>query len=417
MRSRSVITQTVRNLLHNSSTIYGAPMPVGSDQQLLVDFTYDEQGTMQLQGLRSRFVLRAGDRYNVFSMVTTADAASLRTAPTDYPQDILDAYLQVPDTITPETIALAAELTAPFDNAYDKASAVEAWLRENISYNDQIDAPPVDSEPIHYTLFVSQEAYCTYYASAMAIMLRTQGIPARIVNGYAQGEFVEDANAYRVRANNAHTWVEVYFPEYGWIQFEPTAAIPVVDRPETADDPLAGILGGSVTSPLLDREALLGEELDEPAADRPLPEEGQSGASSLADMTPQERLTWIIRVVVGVVVLAVAGAVLYIANRYNKNVEASVDRSYGRLESWARWLGIGFRPVNTPYERADLLSAAVPQGKAPIRNLTQYYVVNTFSPNRDSGHIDPSQEWRTLRPMLLRESVRRRLRRNRDKKA
>src|SRR5690606_21022417 len=197
----------------------------------------DEQGTMQLQGLRSRFVLRAGDRYNVFSMVTTADAASLRTAPTDYPQDTLDAYLQVPDGITPETLALAAELTAPFDNAYDKASAVEAWLRENIKYNDQIDAPPQATEPIHYTLFVSQEAYCTYYASAMAIMLRTQGIPARIVNGYAQGEFVEDANAYRVRANNAHTWVEVYFPEYGWIQFEPTAAIPVVDRPETTNDP------------------------------------------------------------------------------------------------------------------------------------------------------------------------------------
>lgn len=417
MRSRSVITQTVRNLLHNSSTIYGAPMPIGSDQQLLVDFTYDEQGTMQLQGLRSRFVLRAGDRYNVFSMVTTADAASLRTAPTDYPQDILDAYLQVPDGITPETLALAAELTAPFDNAYDKASAVEAWLRENIKYNDQIDAPPQATEPIHYTLFVSQEAYCTYYASAMAIMLRTQGIPARIVNGYAQGEFVEDANAYRVRANNAHTWVEVYFPEYGWIQFEPTAAIPVVDRPETTNDPLAGILGGGVTPPTLDRDALLGEELeDEPAADRPLPEEGQSGTASLADMTTQERLAWIMRVVVGVAGLAVAGVVLFAANRYNQNIEGSVERSYGRLESWARWLGIGFRPVNTPYERADLLSAVVPQGKAPIRNLTQYYVVNTFSSNRNNGQIDPRQEWRTLRPLLLRESVRRRLRRNRNKK-
>ena len=114
--------------------------------------------------------------------------------------------------------------------------------------------------------------------------------------------------------------------------------------------------------------------------------------------------------------LAVAGVVLFAANRYNQNIEGSVERSYGRLESWARWLGIGFRPVNTPYERADLLSAVVPQGKAPIRNLTQYYVVNTFSSNRNNGQIDPRQEWRTLRPLLLRESVRRRLRRNRNKK-
>ncbi len=105
------------------------------------------------------------------------------------------------------------------------------YLRKNISYNDQIDAPPDGVDPVHYTLFVTQEGYCNYYASAMAIMLRSQGVPSRVVSGYAQGEYDETSQSYRVRANNAHTWVEVYFPQYGWIQFEPTASLPLIDRP------------------------------------------------------------------------------------------------------------------------------------------------------------------------------------------
>ena len=226
--ARKVVTQTVVTYLNNSSTVYGAPSLIGSDQQLMVDFNRDDQGAMEVQGLRARYVLRAGDNYNVVSLVSTADAESLRTSTSDYPDWVREIYLQMPDGMTDETFQLAADLTEPYDTAYDKAWAIQNWMRENIDYDDQIDAAPEDIEPIHYTLFVSRQAYCTYYASAMTMMLRSQGIPARIVNGYAQGEFREDSTSYRVKASDAHTWVEVFFPEYGWIQFEPTATIPVV---------------------------------------------------------------------------------------------------------------------------------------------------------------------------------------------
>ena len=179
-------------------------------------------------------MLRQGDVYEVTSRVSTADAASLRSAGNAYPSWVSERYLQLPDTITDETVALANELTAPYDNAFDKSVAVRDYLRNNITYNDQIDAPPDDVEPVHYTLFETQEGYCNYYASAMVVMLRSQGVPSRIVSGYAQGEFDEESVSYRVRASNAHTWVEVYYPEYGWIQFEPTVSIPTVDRPENA---------------------------------------------------------------------------------------------------------------------------------------------------------------------------------------
>ncbi len=88
-----------------------------------------------------------------------------------------------------------------------------------------------------------------------------------------------------------------------------------------------------------------------------------------------------------------------------------MDRSYQRLGSWARWLGIFYRPTDTPYERADLMTSAVPEGRVPIRNLTQEYVRKQFSADHktDEG-FNPLEEWRQLRPLLIRQSVVSRLR-------
>lgn len=407
--SRQVVTQTVVNYLPNSSILYAAPEVVGSDRQIFVDYTSDDNNGWIVNGVRSRFVLKAGDRYNMISRVSRADQSALRTASTNYPQAITDIYLQMPDTITPETIALAEEIAGSFDNPYDKAIAIQDWLRTNIEYSDQIQAPPDDVEPVHYILFEAPVAYCTYYASAMTMMLRSQGIPTRIVNGYAQGEFIEDANAYRVRASDAHTWVEAYFPAFGWIQFEPTASIPVVVRAESADDG-TDALGGNVQNDLERDDVLPEDELEQPLdeAELNLPELNPD-VPEAAGLTAEQRQAWIIRGVAGVLAIAVTGALLFLANNMNKRVEASVERSYGRLERWASWVGVLFRPIYTPYERADMLISAVPEGRSSIRNLTQFYVLREFSPGReDEDSHDTVNEWRTLRPLLLRQSLRRR---------
>ncbi len=406
--SRQVVTQTVVTYLQNSSLLYGAPEIVGSDRDMFVEAGDDGAGNELVTGLRSRFVLKQGDRYEMLSRFSTADAVSLRTASTDYPEWVADTYLQIPETITPETRELAEEITVEYDTPFDKAIAIRDYLRETITYNDQIPAPPSDVDPVHYTLFVSQEGYCNYYASAMAMMLRSQGIPSRVVSGYAQGEYNEDNSFYRVRASNAHTWVEVYFPDYGWIQFEPTASIPTVDRPERLDISSGGDAFGAFNTrqAFLDRETLLGEGIDE--LDNPgsledlLPEDLEGGDTAVSPLSAIP--LW--QLIIGVVVLGAAVAVTITANSYNKKVEADVERSYSRLEGWGRWLGAGVRETQTPYERAEEIGTAVPAGKQSIFNLTRQFVLKQFSrgKNYEDG-FDPTDEWRILRPILIRQTV------------
>jgi transglutaminase-like putative cysteine protease len=405
---REVITQTVVNFLPNSSFLYAAPEVVGSSRQMFVDWTLDDAGFLLVSAVRSRFILRQGDQYQVASSITTVDVDSLREASTNYPEWILDTYLQVPNEITPETLSLAQSLTADYDNVFDKATAVQNYLREAITYNDQIDAPPPDEEPIHYTLFVSQEAYCTYYASAMAIMLRSQGIPARIVNGYVQGDYDEATSSYRVRASNAHTWVEVYFPTFGWIQFEPTASVPVLVRQESTETE-SGLSEAAIANNLRDFAA----ELDDITLDV---ERGGDVLDENPGAALSERAWWQripVWQVAGVIfVLAVALGLMWLANEMNKRVEADVTRSYSRLESWGRWLGVSFKSANTPYERADLLATAVPDGKTSIRNLTQQFVLRQFSrAHGEEDGFDSMTEWRVLRPLMLRQSIAHRLER------
>ena len=358
-----------------------------------------------------KFVLQLGDQYEVTSRLSLADATSLRAATTNYPEWVEQTYLQVPDSITPETLALAEELTTAYANPFDKAIAVRDYLRENVAYNDQIDAVPEGIDPVHYTLFVSQEGYCNYYASAMALMLRSQGVPARIVSGYAQGSFDKESSSYRVQASNAHTWVEVYFPKYGWIQFEPTASIPAWDRPELIDE---GGSGGDAFSAfsaqsLLNREELLGEDdpVDNPTAgnnplDDLLPEDENVAAVELSfwDTFP----VW--QAVGALLVLLVAVALSYIANEMNKRVEGDVDKSFSRLRSWANWLGVQTQSAFTPYEQAEVLVTAVPEGKEPIRNLTKQFVLKQFTAAKafEDG-FSPLTQWKQLRPILIRQTL------------
>lgn len=409
--SREVVTQTVVNYLPNSSTLYAAPEAIGTDQQMLVNENIANNGDSLVSSLRSRFVLRQGAKYNVTSRISTADAVSLRSSSNEYPQWVTERYLQVPDSITPETIALAERLTQPYDNSFDKALAVRDYLRENITYNDQIAAPPTGVEPIHYVLFDLQEGYCNYYASAMVIMLRSQGVPARFVTGYAQGEYDEESQFYRVRASNAHSWVEVYFPQYGWIQFEPTASIPTVDRPEGGN---GGDAFDALNNPQeqdIDRNDLLPEE--EESNDEFLPPELPDGLDG-AEVNIEEPPFWetlpIWQIVTGLFILFAVGVIFLITSELNKKVEADVEKSYVRLSSWASWLGLLFRPAHTPYERADMLGTAVPDGRSHIDNLTQQFVKKQFSPEQaHDQQFNSLNEWSGLRPVLIKQFFNNRL--------
>ncbi len=402
---REVITQTIVSYFPNSSFIYGIPEIVNTDRALKVVAMEDNNGHKLVNSVRSKFILQQGDSYEVVSRFSLVDATSLRNASTIYPNWVTETYLPLPDSITPETIALAEDITAVYDNNFDKAIAIRDYLRENITYNDQIEAVPDGFEPVHYTLFVTKEAYCNYYASAMAVMLRSQGIPARIASGFSRGSFDDESFSYRVNASNAHTWVEAYFPDYGWIQFEPTASAgtPIIPRPETMEDGAGGDAFDAFAranpvgqSPLENDLTLDDPTLLNPEGEFALDIEPRQG--SFRETFP----VW--QAILATLIVATAVILSFVANQINQRVEGDVDKSYGRLSKWARWLGIYYRPVDTPYERADSLATAVPEGKEPIQNLTNQYVRKQYSPQQEEDiHFSPTQEWQQLRPVLLKE--------------
>lgn len=404
---RQVITQTVVNYQPNSSLLYGAPEIIGANRDMFVQSRPNEDGEALVTAVRSRYILKQGDFYDITSNYSVADAFSLRSASTNYPEWVTETYLDVPDSVTPETIALAEQITSQYDTNFDKAIAVRNYLRETITYNDQIDAAPADIDPVHYVLFVNQEGYCNYYASAMALMLRSQGIPTRVVSGYAQGQFQQDDNFYRVRQSNAHTWVEVYFAEYGWIQFEPTAAIPIVERPENSDGG-GGDAFDSFNNNIeeLDPQDLLDEQGFTPGdtnggliEDQPPVE---SGAAAGLTSTLLERVS-IWQIIAGVVLILASVGLSFLTSRINYQIESDLNKSYGRLERWGRRIGLLIQPAQTPYERADVLVTAVPESEQPVRNLTNQFVEKQFSPSKQAQPTFNSVgEWKQLRPVMLR---------------
>lgn len=163
--------------------------------------------------------IAAGDEYVVVSQRPDADSDELQAAGTAYPAEIRSRYTQLPETTPDRVGAFTADLTEDDETPYEVAQTVETYLRTEREYSLSVTRP--DGDIADAFIFEMDAGYCTYYATTMVTMLRTQGIPARFVTGYSQGQQVDD-ETWVVRGQNAHAWVEVYFPDHGWIAFEPT---------------------------------------------------------------------------------------------------------------------------------------------------------------------------------------------------
>ena len=164
-------------------------------------------------------------RYDGFSRLPSPGTAKLRAAPADYPEEITSVYLQLP-RLDPRIPALTREITKNAQTPFDKAVRIENYLRSRYAYTLNLTGSP-GHDPLARFLFETRAGHCEYFASAMAIMLRTLGIPTREVNGFLPGEYNDLGGDYIVRESDAHSWVEVYFPGVGWQVFDPTPAGPI----------------------------------------------------------------------------------------------------------------------------------------------------------------------------------------------
>jgi transglutaminase-like putative cysteine protease len=160
------------------------------------------------------------NRYRASSDIEQASAGDLRAAGETYPPEVVSSYLGLP-VLDGRIPRLAEQITASADNNYDKARALETFLRTHFGYTLQLSRT-VPHDPLANFLFERKQGHCEYFASSMAVMLRTLGIPSRVVIGFRTGEFNDLTSQYVVRASNAHSWVEAYFPNHGWVAFDPT---------------------------------------------------------------------------------------------------------------------------------------------------------------------------------------------------
>ncbi len=176
------------------------------------------------------------DRYQVESWAPSPGADVLRGAGTLYPDWVSETYLQLPESVTDRTWALARRVAAGADNPYDVVDRLTRYLR-TYAYSLRPPVPPPGRDVVDFFLFEAGQGYCDYYASSLAVMARSLGVPARLAIGYTTGSYHPKREAFLVTQANAHSWVEVYFPGYGWIEFEPTAGQAPFVRSGTTPDP------------------------------------------------------------------------------------------------------------------------------------------------------------------------------------
>ncbi len=346
-------------------------------------------------------------RYAVTVDFSTASQSDLQSAGTTYPdwlmpfENLRTAGYRDPATLKKiHDLAVQIVTAANAKNPYDEASAIEAYLRNpnNLTYTLTVNTPP-GADPIDYFLFTSHRGYCEYFATAMGDMLRSLGIPARLVNGFGPGAYDPNAQAYIVRAQDAHTWVEVYFPNYGWIPFEPTAddlgQYQLIPRGVTGTNPClrdANCDPGQITAG--------GTGVVATPRPRGLPTDpnagGPGGGITVASIS-QGTLTRILAVVVALLLLLLVAASRYLRPR-------TVMAVWKRMLMLASLAGVERHPGETPLEVGRRLQRTFPEAAEPMDTLARSFVVAAYAPPEVASTARPSvmESWVALRPMLLR---------------
>lgn len=347
--------------------------------------------------LRNAGMLRRGFQYTVVSSVSVADEQSLRQASSDYPEWVKQRYLPLPRTVTARTIRLARQLTFRFDNTYDKAVALERYLR-TLTYSDNVNAPPPTSDAVDYFLFVSKEGYCDYFASAFVVMSRALGMPARVVSGYAPGDVDLEKGITVVRDWHAHSWPEVYIPDYGWIEFEPTPSRPPINRSQT---------------PYVEPEqqetlpSLLGEETD--LGDTLVPGPSTVSLESTEPVVGHNVVAEVALLGLGGLVAVVIISLLSILLLWQRGMRRlpKSKEAYAKMYRLAYWLGLRPKINYTPNEFAEALASLVPEERADVGLITRIYVLHQFGrkqPSTEEEH-QLSRAWQRVRNRLIRRRL------------
>jgi len=373
---RAKVTHSIR-LNAATDTLFLAGDPVQSSLPSIAITRFNQPE--DVFSVRSGQELRLSQKYSVVSNVSVARPENLREAGTKYPSWVSENYLQLPANFPRRVRLRSEEVIGAAVTPYDKAIVIRDYLKA-FPYNLNVKAPPTGRDGVDYFLFSQRTGYCDYYASAMVTMLRSVDVPARFVVGYATGEWDNVKKLYLVRELHYHSWVEVYFPNYGWVEFEPTPP----DATEFTNQPPLNTTLPSAD----DDDATSGVLEDEP------PEE--------VIVTDSGSIGWIM---IGIILIIVS-------------VLASIwYRSWGRLarlgypaEIYSKMCRLGAlarlapEPQFTPLEYANRLATNLPEHATDIRFIATSYAKTCYGHRKfliGDEKDGVNQAWRHLRKSLL----------------
>lgn len=391
--SRQEVTINVKVEGGNNDHLFSLGQPLASDQPSAASVGAD---LPDVSSLKPAGHLSNGDEYSVIGSVSVAPIDQLRAAGTDYPSWVTQRYLDLPRSLPRRVRFKAQEVTRSTGNPYDDAAAIEKYLR-TFPNDYNVPAAPAGQDSVDYFLFDAQRGYFDYHASAMAVMLRAIGIPARVATGYVVDPLQRqgDSDTFKLTQRNAFSWPEVYFPGIGWVEFSPTPMQPLINRPGTVK--LAPVAGSRQQDVPLDAPIDLGIGTSGPATE-PAAAKDAGGSS----------IPWPLVALVAIGGFALASAA---AGKFAWELGlGGLPRPAQLWEKTVRLATLGkMRPLphETPREFAARLRRDVP-GADGVAFIASTYERSRFGQKPLSGdeaaHLEAA--WSSARTGLLRRALR-----------
>jgi len=208
--------------------IFTPQVVIDMDRQSNILLSLHDGLMQEMIGVVDYGLVRAGESVEVLGGFNTVSLEKLKEENGNYPEWIIIKYLQLPNDFPVKIREISLEISAGKSSEIEKALEIINYLRNSFRYKDFVDIPQ-GSDPVEWFLFEGREGFCNYYASSAVLMLRSIGIPSRLVVGYAQGERINDDNNFMAKIKDSHSWIEAYFNDSGWITLEPTPSQPGVE--------------------------------------------------------------------------------------------------------------------------------------------------------------------------------------------
>ncbi len=396
-REVAILRVTVKD---PESTLLTPGMPIGANIDTTIETPEGFDG--DIEEMRSRRGLNKDDTYVAIGSKSRASVQELLSAGNDYPDWVTERHLQLPDDL-PQRVRDEATRVVNDKGArteYEKTKAIEQYFRA-MPYDLNVPSPPPGRDAADFLIFDLKRGYFDYQSTGMCVMLRTQGIPCRLAVGYALDPAAGDETNYVVRKDNAYTWVEVFFPGYGWIAFNPTA-----DRPQGG----AGGLDSTDITPSQTEEFPNFEDIFvEPDAGVDIDPDTPAGAIA-EEPVVNEPFPWTL--VLSLVGALVVAAAIFMSGRIAWNW--GLGDLDGRSKLWAKthrlagWAKLGSRSAETPREWSRRMGRAIDHETDAIQLSNAYEEARYGRP--DLVRIDDeetSTSYRNLRSALFAKLTRR----------